>query len=246
MPDPNTNDNAAMQQSREDWAAHKAAEELDAEAAILGDGGKAILEGYDAQLAELDERAATAERERDELRAKVEALEAQAAQNQPRINAGTPEPGTEGNDSGGTSEQAQGDPYPPGGENADDDRLRQANREAQKYRKELRAAEKARDEALELLARTRQQVLDDAIARAGIDPRLVAATGHSINDFLTDDGLLDLPRVNDTVTAVTAELNVSITRRPEPVPGLGSINPPAPPPTDSQRWSDAFRKTWAD
>ncbi|WP_204806748.1 hypothetical protein [Mycobacterium riyadhense] len=98
MPDqqPDTNDDAAMQQSRQDWAAWMASEEIKAEAATLGDNGQKILEGYDATLAELDERAATAERERDELRAKVEALEAQAAQNQPQIDAGTPEPDTAG------------------------------------------------------------------------------------------------------------------------------------------------------
>ncbi|WP_204806750.1 hypothetical protein [Mycobacterium riyadhense] len=152
-------------------------------------------------------------------------------------------------DSGGDTEHAQNGPGTPDDtpddddENADDDRLRQANREAAKYRRELRAAEKARDEALDLLARTRQQVLDDAITRAGIDPRLVTATGHSINDFITEDGLLDLPRVAATVATVTDELNVHVTRRPDPVPGLGRINPPAPPPQPSveEQFTAAFR-----
>lgn len=244
MTDTTATETTPIEQARRDWAEHMAGQELDAEAAALGDGGKAILDGYDRTLAELEARATTAERERDAWRARAEAAE--GADKSPQTSSGAPEPASAGP---GSSDEATGveesDDETPGsiGPDAIDERIQQAHREAAKYRRQLRAVEKERDDAVDLLARTRQQMLDDAITRAGGDPGIVAYDGHGIDEFLTENGTLDLGQVPAIVAEVNARHGIVKPRRPDPVPGLGSVTSPRPALTGQERFASAFKRT---
>ena len=110
-------------------------------------------------------------------------------------------------------------------------------KESRKYRRRAQEAETERDNLRELLTRTRQSIIDTAVRRAGIDPRLMTAAGHTeLDAFLTDDGLIDSGKLDAAITATATEFR----RRPIPDPTLGR---PTETPKASGRavWDSAFQ-----
>ncbi|MCG7583678.1 hypothetical protein [Mycolicibacterium sp. OfavD-34-C] len=95
------------------------------------------------------------------------------------------------------------------------------NRE-KRYRLRLRDAERQRDEARDLLARTRQAIVDTAVTAAGVDPRLMVAAGHTVDTLLGEDGLIDPDKLAEAIAATGWEFRVTPKGRPpQPNPAQG-------------------------
>jgi hypothetical protein len=110
------------------------------------------------------------------------------------------------------------------------------NREA-RYRVRAKKAETERDAANDLLKRTRQAVLDHAAAEAGLDPRLLAAAGHTIDSLVGQDGLIDPAAVAAAVEGTRIQWGIS--RRPAPVPNL-NVDGMAIGQSGSEKFTNAF------
>ncbi len=142
------------------------------------------------------------------------------------------------------------------------------NREAAKYRKRLREAEQKltdaqtehetaiealtkghtdtvaqltteRDSLAELLARTRESIVDQALTAADIDPRLFTAAGHTIDGLLAADELIDPEKLNDAVTDTRA-MQTPPARRPAPNPLVGGGSDAEPAESGKEVWARAF------
>jgi hypothetical protein len=112
------------------------------------------------------------------------------------------------------------------------------NREV-KLRKRAQAAEADRDELRDILARTRQAIVDKALSDAQLDPRLLAAAGHDVDSLIGDDGLIDPAALHDTIAAVAEEFRLPKPPnplRPNPQQGIGSG-----PPAGGSSWSNALK-----
>lgn len=123
-------------------------------------------------------------------------------------------------------------------QDADRDGGNPAN-EAKRYRLRLRDAERERDELRDTLERTRAAIVDNAVQAAGLDPRLLAAAGHTVDTLVGDDGLIDPAKLSEAVTATAQEFRVPPKGRP-PQPnrqqGTGGGQP-----RDSASWSKALK-----
>ena len=75
------------------------------------------------------------------------------------------------------------------------------NREAAKWRTKFREAER-------LLNLTRQSVVDRAMRAARLDPRLLAAGGHTVDSLVGDDGLIDHDVLAEVITTTKREFRV--------------------------------------
>lgn len=104
-------------------------------------------------------------------------------------------------------------------------------REAARYRRRLRAAEQtlelqnaALTDVTDTLERQRQAIVDAALTAAGIDPRLLAAAGHQLTDFLGEDGLIDTAKLSEAATTAVREFGVKPRTglRPNPQQGMPS------------------------
>ncbi|OHV03889.1 hypothetical protein [Mycobacterium talmoniae] len=112
-------------------------------------------------------------------------------------------------------------------------------REAAKLRTRAKTAEAERDQANELLARTRQSIVDDALTTAGVDPRLLTAAGHSIESFIdADTGLIDRDQLAEAIEAVRDEFKLPRGFTPNRSQGAGG----QPPPPAKPSLADAFRQ----
>lgn len=87
--------------------------------------------------------------------------------------------------------------------------------EAARYRQRLRAAEAelatargAHTATTDVLTRQRQALMDATLAAAGLDARLLAAAGHTADDFVGEDGLLDTAALGEAARAAVAEFGV--------------------------------------
>ncbi|MBN7304340.1 hypothetical protein IUQ79_20805 [Mycobacteroides abscessus subsp. bolletii] len=96
-------------------------------------------------------------------------------------------------------------------------------------RARLKDAEDQRDRAMDLLTRTRQAIVDHAAALAGVDPRILTATGRNVESFLDESGMMDPVAVKEAIEAVQRELGLS--RRPQPDAAFGRGGHPAVPST---------------
>lgn len=120
-----------------------------------------------------------------------------------------------------------------------DDHGSRSNRE-KRYRLRLRDAERERDEARDLLARTRATIVDNTVTAAGVDPRLMAAAGHTVDTLLGDDGLIDAAKLADAITATAREFRVPpLPTRPAPVLQQGHTNGGGTPGKSS--WAGAIK-----
>ncbi|MGV0777723.1 hypothetical protein [Mycolicibacter kumamotonensis] len=120
----------------------------------------------------------------------------------------------------------------------DQDDGSRSNRE-KRYRLRLRDAERERDELRDTLTRTRQAIVDTAVQAVGLDPRLLAAAGHTLDTLVGDDGLIDPAKLSEAVTVTAREFRITPKGRP-PQPnrqqGTGSGQPPA-----KSSWADAIK-----
>jgi hypothetical protein len=151
-----------------------------------------------------------------------------------------------------------GDP-PPAGTNTDDPPASNApdtdnpndtdddgnpNHEAARWRRRLRESEQQvteRDQTItelrDTLERTRQSVVDNAVAAANLDPRLLVAAGHTVDTLVGDDGLIDHERLSQAIAATAEQFRVRRTPAPNPQQGTGSHHPGA---STSQEFTAAF------
>ena len=93
------------------------------------------------------------------------------------------------------------------------------SREAAKYRTRLRAAEAERDQYRDLLAATRQGIVERAATAAGIAPKLFTAAGIDVDTLLDENGHIDHGRLSDTLEQVRIDFGVP--RKPQPDSTLG-------------------------
>ncbi|BBX33934.1 hypothetical protein MMAG44476_23132 [Mycolicibacterium mageritense DSM 44476 = CIP 104973] len=120
------------------------------------------------------------------------------------------------------------------------------NREAAKLRKRAQKAEAERDEARtqrdaaqDMLTKTRQSIVDTAVHAAGVDPRLIAAAGHTVETLVGEDGLIDHDKLSAAIAETAREFRVPPKSRP-PQPnrqqGTGSGQPHG-----QSSWSSALK-----
>lgn len=110
----------------------------------------------------------------------------------------------------------------------------QIGREAAKYRVRLREtetklteADTARQAAVDQLTRQRQAIVDATLSAAGLDPALLTAAGHTVNDLLDDDGLVDTGKLAEAANEAVTRFNVQPRRGVQPnrqqgTPSMGS------------------------
>lgn len=79
-----------------------------------------------------------------------------------------------------------------------------ANREAAKYRRQLRETEAARDTAQQMLTTARAQILRTEFQGhlGGLTTDALEAGGHPVDSFFTEDGTLDVQRLRTAATEV--------------------------------------------
>ncbi|OBG50180.1 hypothetical protein [Mycolicibacterium fortuitum] len=107
----------------------------------------------------------------------------------------------------------------------------QIGREAAKYRVRLRetetklteadtarqAAEQRAEAAEGQLTQQRQAIVDAALTAAGLDPALLTAAGHAVDDLLDDGGMVDNGKLTEAVSDAMARFNVQPrSRGPQP------------------------------
>lgn len=88
-----------------------------------------------------------------------------------------------------------------------------------RQRRRAQRAERERDELRDTLQRTRQAVVDNAVSAAHMDPRLLAAAGHTLDSLVGDDGLIDHDTLAEAITATRREFRVSNGLQPNPQQG---------------------------
>jgi hypothetical protein len=96
-----------------------------------------------------------------------------------------------------------------------------AGRGEAKQRRRAQKAERERDELRDTLQRTRQSIVDKAVQTSGLDPRLLAAAGHTLDSLVGDNDLIDHAALADAVTATKREFRVSNGLQPNPQQGHG-------------------------
>lgn len=109
---------------------------------------------------------------------------------------------------------------------SDDQPDEHPNREAAKWRRQLRVAEAERDELADKVAALQRQAIDQRAELAGIKPALLWAAGTELSDLTDDDGAVDVDRVAQAITAVQKEFGLEPTLY---VPSEGGNTQHAPP-----------------
>ncbi|GAA1225110.1 hypothetical protein [Mycolicibacterium alvei] len=128
--------------------------------------------------------------------------------------------------------------HPAGAEPDDQDDDGGSNRE-KRYRLKLRETERERDQLADTLARTRAAIVDSAVNAAGVDPRLLAAAGHTLDTMVGEDGLIDREKLADAITETAREFRVPPKGRP-PHPNHQQGHASGHPGTKSS-WSGAIK-----
>lgn len=126
-----------------------------------------------------------------------------------QIDQDATEPTEQADDSADDENAAQDEPQ-------DDDGRRRG------VRQRLADAEAERDGLLETLKAQRQAVFEAALHAAGVDGRLLASAGHTVDSLIDSDGILHADAVVGVAEAVAAEFKVQPqARRPAPDPLVG-------------------------
>ncbi|AKK28206.1 hypothetical protein [Mycobacterium sp. EPa45] len=155
----------------------------------------------------------------------------------------------------GEGADAEADSADNGDGHQDDDADQRTTNEAARYRTRLRAAEadlaEARitaewliAESRDMIDRTRQAVIDRELGRAGLDPALLTAAGHTTDTLLDDSGLIDHDKLTAAVESTIAQFRVDIPgrpRRPDPVGAVGRGGAPQIP-GGLEQFTAAFRQ----
>lgn len=113
------------------------------------------------------------------------------------------------------------DPKGPAGE-GDDVGDTGANREAAKYRRQLRAAESERDGLrLQVEALQRAEIERLAAEQGLARPSAIWASQVTLRDLVADDGTVSPDRVQEAVGKAVDTLGLSVRRAPRPDPSQG-------------------------
>lgn len=102
------------------------------------------------------------------------------------------------------------------------------NREAAKYRTQLREVEAERDKLNEQLTTAREQILDTAIENSGtgVSAALVWELGHQPADMFNDDGTVNTDTVNNTVKNISERYQIqTVQDQPNPAQAIGATPP---------------------
>lgn len=115
-----------------------------------------------------------------------------------------------------------------------------ANREAARYRTQLRAVEAERDKLAETVRTLRTQAAENALADVLAQPSSLWMAGHDVAEFYDEAGTLDVERLREAAAQAVAEKGIAPKRRFEGGAdggprGTGEV---VKPPT----WADAFRR----
>lgn len=88
---------------------------------------------------------------------------------------------------------------------------RNGNKEAAKYRVQLREAEAERDALRTQLEAVQWQMLDSARGRgSSVTPALMQKLGHTPGEFLNDDGTVDTLKYRSTVDKIAVEYGLAL------------------------------------
>ncbi|MDI2097999.1 hypothetical protein [Ruicaihuangia caeni] len=82
------------------------------------------------------------------------------------------------------------------------------NREAAKYRTQLREVEKERDQLRDELSNMRRGLVDDMVQQANLKPAAVWATGVELESLLNDDGTINRDAVHAAIGATRDMLGI--------------------------------------
>lgn len=120
----------------------------------------------------------------------------------------------------------------------------QLGNEAKRYRLRLREVERERDELRDTLERTRQAIVANAMRAAGLDGRLFAAAGHTVDTMVRDDGLIDHDALAEAITNTAREFNIKRPGKliPNPQQGSGSGGQPRGETSWSKALNDATKR----
>lgn len=112
------------------------------------------------------------------------------------------------------------------------------NKEAAKYRRQLRDAQAERDGLAETVETLRRHVIATAMPTDRIKPDALWATGHNAAEFFDESGQLDGAKLSTITTETAATLGVplqDVIRESGMGQGSGSVEPKA-------TWSDALKR----
>lgn len=129
-------------------------------------------------------------------------------------------------DSGADTDRPEGSPGPPLG----DEQSEEGSQQRPGVRQRLKDAEAERDNLRDVLARTRQRIFEEQIRAEGLEPPLMAAAGLKVEDFVGEDGLLDVARLAQAIEGKRLDLGLpERSRRPKPNPLVGGGSTPTAP-----------------
>lgn len=142
----------------------------------------------------------------------------------------TPDPGTDPTTPQAPEQDVQDVQEPAGTED------HASNREAAKYRRQLRDTETERDGLRDQLTALRRQVVESASGLAR--PQALWLTDLDVNTLFTDEGTLDTARTTEAVARISSELGLrEKPRTPAPDPSQGMVGLPP----SSSSWADVVR-----
>lgn len=111
-----------------------------------------------------------------------------------------------------------------------------SNKEAAKYRRKLREAEKQRDELAARVEALQRAQAEGLLAASGVKPQAVFAVAE-LADLLGDDGTIDADKLTAAVETAREKFGIAKPTKGNLVPGVGS-QPNRVPKADA--WREAF------
>jgi hypothetical protein len=114
-----------------------------------------------------------------------------------------------------------------------------SNRE-KRYRLRLREAERQLAERDELIARTRQAIVNGVVDRAGYTEKVAESVAAGMDDLLDDKGVPDPAKIADAIGTVTADYGIT-TRKPRPPKPNQQQGRASGHPGGKASWSDAIK-----
>ena len=111
------------------------------------------------------------------------------------------------------------------------------NKEAAKYRRQLRDVEAERDALTGQVEAMQRAMIESEVARAGYKPAAFWSRDENTADqFFTDDGTLDTDALSEAITTTARELGLTNGRGPVAPREGGTSRPRA-----TKSWDSAFR-----
>jgi hypothetical protein len=152
----------------------------------------------------------------------------------PGVQAGQASPAS-GDDNRPPASEADTETDAPDDQDDDDN----VTGEARKYRKRAQKAEAERDAAQEMLTKTRQFLVNNAVASVGYTPKLAELIAADMDALLDENGLPDTAKVYNAITSTAAEYG--ITRQPRPPRNNDQQGRGTSQPHGESSWSSALK-----